>query len=834
MNSKNPIKRTGMSAQAMVEFAASLLLLLTILYGLLETGRLLFIYASTVTAARQAARYGSATGIGPNGVPFYEDCTGIEAAADAVGFINDFQNISISYDRGFGSGSVTALGACGTYTTPQNGDRIVVDVSATWEPIVSLVPLPGFVIQKQSSRTILSSISIAVTAVPQAWESTGSGFLEISIAPSPSTYTTVGESITVDFTLTNIGSDSIDGPFSVQSVSFGVTNCGTGTLVAGASITCSETYTITQADIDNGAKTFLAAGLANAVSYSTATATINAIFQPEISLAKSPSTFAISTLGGNITYTYTITNTGNVTLTNAFSVSDNKIPGGANCSGATLPLAPGDSTTCTANYTVTSDDKTNGSIVNEAVATTTFNSGLITSNTATAIVYTTELVILVSPSAVTATLPNQVITYTYTVSNSGGSAVSGLSISDNKATGISCNSTTVAAGGSTTCTGTYTLTQANYDTGGSIVSTAQATGNNGAPVSSSQVTTTVVISQIAKLRATISASPNAPTSPAPSLAVNTPINYTYALTNTGNVTLKAPFVVTDDKVTITCSDTSDLLPGAPARNCTGTRNITAADVDAGAVVNTGHATAKFGLTTVQSTPDSSATVVTYSGPRFKVTLAANPTSITQPNALVAFTYTLTNTGGKNLTSPFSITSSLFGTFTCTGTSPLAPGTSTTCQNNTTTSQSLTNTITAASAYDGATLINATTPLPSITVPAAICNSSNLILSSPSGNGTYTWTLTNTTSYILTLNSIQVQWNTAGNKYLHKVTLNSPPAIFDGGLSVDDKDGTALYNGTWTVNPGINTLVMQFTSSGVSISNMTLTFAEGSCGPLEKH
>ena len=40
----------------MVEFALVLPILLTMLYGMMEVGRLLFIFASTVTAARQAAR----------------------------------------------------------------------------------------------------------------------------------------------------------------------------------------------------------------------------------------------------------------------------------------------------------------------------------------------------------------------------------------------------------------------------------------------------------------------------------------------------------------------------------------------------------------------------------------------------------------------------------------------------------------------------------------------------------------------------------------------------------------------------------------------------------
>lgn len=87
-----------------------------------------------------------------------------------------------------------------------------------------------------------------------------------------------------------------------------------------------------------------------------------------------------------------------------------------------------------------------------------------------------------------------------------------------------------------------------------------------------------------------------------------------------------------------------------------------------------------------------------------------------------------------------------------------------------------------------------------------------------------------------MNSIHVNWNTAGSKYLHSVEIveDLPVKIFDGSLSVDDKDGDAIYNGSWTIDPGINTLRMTFTKSGIPLNEMTLTFAEGGCGPLEKH
>ena len=56
-----------------------------LLYGILETGRLLFLYSTIVTASRQAVRYGSATGVGPNGYPRYQECAEIKRIADTLG-----------------------------------------------------------------------------------------------------------------------------------------------------------------------------------------------------------------------------------------------------------------------------------------------------------------------------------------------------------------------------------------------------------------------------------------------------------------------------------------------------------------------------------------------------------------------------------------------------------------------------------------------------------------------------------------------------------------------------------------------------------------------------
>lgn len=161
------------TAQAMVEFAIVLPILLLLLYGLLEAGRLLFIYSSTVTASRQAVRYGATTG---GTVPRYQDCAGIRQAAQKVDYLNAFDDgdIKIYHDTGPGSSpTLYCTGASDTTYTPSsaNTDRLLVEIKGDFNPIVpKLVPFiartaaNGKPIASTSARTIVKSVTIAAPA----------------------------------------------------------------------------------------------------------------------------------------------------------------------------------------------------------------------------------------------------------------------------------------------------------------------------------------------------------------------------------------------------------------------------------------------------------------------------------------------------------------------------------------------------------------------------------------------------------------------------------------------------------------------------------------------
>jgi Flp pilus assembly protein TadG len=165
------LRHKSNQAQAMVEFALALPVFLLVVYGLLETSRLVFMYSSATTASREAARYASAWGVDSNGDQQYIDCTGIRNAAKQVGFLLNLQdsNILIYHDTG---PSTTAVQYCSPGTAVQTGltlspgNRVLVTVSSTYSPVLPFfLPLTQQTISSQTARTIMGLVDLN-TPVP--------------------------------------------------------------------------------------------------------------------------------------------------------------------------------------------------------------------------------------------------------------------------------------------------------------------------------------------------------------------------------------------------------------------------------------------------------------------------------------------------------------------------------------------------------------------------------------------------------------------------------------------------------------------------------------------
>ncbi|MDI3387787.1 SpaA isopeptide-forming pilin-related protein [Streptomyces sp. B-S-A8] len=307
----------------------------------------------------------------------------------------------------------------------------------------------------------------------------------------------VGEEVPYTYTVTNTGPLELTG-VTVDDDRLTDVTCEAETLAPageeGDSTTCTGIYTVTQADAEAGFVTNTATAQAAADGTSVRSepddATIATVLPASLDLRKSADTSRTYTVGDEVQYTYTVTNRGGEEVT-GISVDDSLIFG-VSCESTTL--APGASTTCTGTYTVTQADAERGEIVNVAVANGRTDGADVQSppDDERVDVEPPQQAALRIEKAVDATTPYEVgdeVVYTYAVTNTGGTEVTGVAVEDDRVSGISCNATTLAPGASTTCTGTYTVPQAHA--GKKLTNTAVATGDNGVRSAPDRATITI-------------------------------------------------------------------------------------------------------------------------------------------------------------------------------------------------------------------------------------------------------------------------------------------------------------------------------------------------------
>lgn len=154
------------NAQTMVEFALVFPIILVITYGIMEFGRMMFIYAEVTGAAREGARYGVASGTAPGSspaTPYYAYCTGIDQAARKITLLIPPSNVNVSVKYTAGSTTTIKLTCPFTYSLSTDsivqGDRVRVEVNVFYQPILgSFLGISGFNINSVNFRTILKTI----------------------------------------------------------------------------------------------------------------------------------------------------------------------------------------------------------------------------------------------------------------------------------------------------------------------------------------------------------------------------------------------------------------------------------------------------------------------------------------------------------------------------------------------------------------------------------------------------------------------------------------------------------------------------------------------------
>jgi hypothetical protein len=368
-----------------------------------------------------------------------------------------------------------------------------------------------------------------------------------------------GETVSYVYVVVNTGNVTLKS-VAVDDPTLGAVHCPTLSqpgLAPGDSVTCAADtpHAVTQADVTQGTVTDTATATGtdtnDVVSPVSAPSTVVVPSDPvpKVLLHKSarvkPSSRQDSAeVGDVVTYTYEVTNIGNVPLASV-AVSDPAL-GAITCPGpGGSGLAPGASENCTAQHThtVTQADVNAGKIVDTATATGTDPQGRRSaiSDPSTAIVFTVAAkpdvslrkLATVSPAADQAgAKEGDTIGFSFVVTNTGNVSLKSVSVSDPSGGPVVCPvpaAPGLAPGASETCTAQdpERVTEADVDQG-KVVDTATATGTDplGMVGPTSDPSTVVVLTAVASTSSattTTSASPAPPASTAaaePQLAPN--------------------------------------------------------------------------------------------------------------------------------------------------------------------------------------------------------------------------------------------------------------------------------------------------------------------------
>jgi uncharacterized repeat protein (TIGR01451 family) len=584
----------------------------------------------------------------------------------------------------------------GSYTVTQgdidrvgSGDGINDDVITNSADIEGTDPDGNAVVDTSSVDTTLPARSYVAefTKTPNLADANGSGT------------GSVGEVISYNFTVTNAGNTTIQSVTIADPALPGLSCPPGGPLAPGESVTfgtappadiaCTgNTHTITQADIDDrgggdgdidndATATAVAPGGGSVDGNATSSVPLDPP-APQLVLDKTASPTQVSAAGEVITYTFSVSNPGNVTLTN-ISVIDPKA--GLSAITCTPPapfsLASGATATCTATYTVTQADIDGGNaITNLATAAGDYDGTPITDTDGSAVIInhgTVSPELIKIPSRTSVSAVGDQISYTFRVNNPSSVTLTNLQITDDTllGTGLSCTPiATLAPGGSAdfSCTGnTYTVQQSDIDNQGNPVNDTQVIHNDVTGTAQYQIGAGPVITVTDVASADVALPQRTPaifltkgSDVASVSGPNQPITYTFSVQNTGNVTL-FNLVLTDPMLpSLSCPPVSSLAPGALVvfSGCTGiVYTVTQADIDSGSTDSLpGNGQIDNVATVVADTPVAGATVtdtgehqvnLPVRGPQMTIVKSADVATITAPGTL-NYRFTVSNTGNVTL------------------------------------------------------------------------------------------------------------------------------------------------------------------------------------------
>jgi uncharacterized repeat protein (TIGR01451 family) len=406
--------------------------------------------------------------------------------------------VSLNDDK-LGSVPITGVPLGPNQSTTATNTTIVIE-SDLPGPLTNTVTVTGTnILAENTTATATASVPLTYTAAITV-DKTASQAIAIP-----------GDTITYTYRITNTGDitltgiiiydDQPDATFPPISTTLGPDQSTTGTYVKN----------ITQADlpgpITNTATVTGTNTIVSQTAVATDTATVVLTYTTAISLEKTANVSS-ATLGDVITYTYQITNSGNVSLTNITLVDDKLGP----ISLPATSLLPGFPTSQSISYTIMQSDFPSP-LTNTATVTGTDFAAAEVSDTDMAtvtLVYTPSIQLVKTANVLTAA-PGQMITYTYLITNTGNVTLTGIGLNDDKLGSITLGTTSLTPTIGTTGMATYTVQAGDIP---AITNTATVTGDDilSQPVTDTKTLTVGVEAIITAITATNS-SPNIVNSP---------------------------------------------------------------------------------------------------------------------------------------------------------------------------------------------------------------------------------------------------------------------------------------------------------------------------------
>jgi LPXTG-site transpeptidase (sortase) family protein len=348
----------------------------------------------------------------------------------------------------------STLNCSGTYTTTQNDlDNGSVTNTAT-----------------ASGNGLTSNTTTATVTATQ------NPSLTLTKTATESGYDTAGQTLHFTVTARNSGNVTLTSVV-VSDPQLADLNCvpsQPASLAPSASMVCSGTHTVSQADINTGSYRNAASASANPPSgpplSGAAEVTVNADQNPSLRLTKTAAETNYSAVGNVLHFAVTATNNGNLPLTSV-SISDPQLTDLACTPSQPVGLDPGGSLVCMGTHTVSQADLDAGFYKNDAGASSTPPSGppLTRSTDATVPAVQNASLTLTKVSAETTyNLIGDRLHYTITARNNGNVNLAGVAITDPLLGALICvpaQPAALAPGESLVCTGLHTVVQADLDAG---------------------------------------------------------------------------------------------------------------------------------------------------------------------------------------------------------------------------------------------------------------------------------------------------------------------------------------------------------------------------------